>query len=158
MVRGLESGLEDLEARVPLSVGIPISPMLGSITRSIDEVFARLGSLPFTAETKLDGQRLQMHVRTDGPQGEDDGGGRWVEGEGGRVWVRLFSRHLEDMTEKVSSLPSCLPADNSIRTFALLLSPLFPVCWGVRRLRSPVQHLPPPTLLPTFSKPSKSHL
>lgn len=100
LVRGLEGGLDGLEARVPLSVGIPISPMLGSITRSIDEVYARLGSLPFTAETKLDGQRLQMHVRRHGPQGEDDGGGRWVEGEGGRAWVRLFSRHLEDMTDK----------------------------------------------------------
>jgi DNA ligase-1 len=100
LVRGLEGGLDGLEARVPLSVGIPISPMLGSITRSIDEVYARLGSLPFTAETKLDGQRLQMHVRRDGPQGEDDGGGRWVEGENGRAWVRLFSRHLEDMTDK----------------------------------------------------------
>ncbi|BEI89860.1 uncharacterized protein CcaverHIS019_0212220 [Cutaneotrichosporon cavernicola] len=101
LVRGIEGGgLDGLEARVPLSVGIPISPMLGSITRSIDEVYERLGSLPFTAEAKLDGQRLQMHVRRDGPQGEDDGGGRWVEGENGRAWVRLFSRHLEDMTDK----------------------------------------------------------
>ncbi|GMK59058.1 hypothetical protein CspeluHIS016_0700730 [Cutaneotrichosporon spelunceum] len=101
LVCGIEDGgLEGLEARVPLSVGIPISPMLGSITRSFEEVYERLGSLPFTAEAKLDGQRLQMHVRRDGPQGEDDGGGRWVEDEKGRAWVRLFSRHLEDMTDK----------------------------------------------------------
>ncbi|TXT10939.1 hypothetical protein VHUM_01690 [Vanrija humicola] len=99
LVKGIQPGLEGLEQRVPVSVGVPLSPMLGSITRSIDEVYARLGSLPFAAEAKLDGQRLQMHIRADGPQGDDDGG-RWVEGEGGRVWVRLFSRHLEDMTEK----------------------------------------------------------
>ncbi|KAL1410346.1 hypothetical protein Q8F55_004354 [Vanrija albida] len=99
LVRGIQPGLEGLEQRVPVSVGVPLSPMLGSITRSIDEVYTRLGSLPFAAEAKLDGQRLQMHVRADGPQGNDDGG-RWVEGDGGRVWVRLFSRHLEDMTEK----------------------------------------------------------
>ncbi|KAK8861449.1 hypothetical protein IAR55_002268 [Kwoniella newhampshirensis] len=102
LVRGLDAGgLEGVEGRVPVSVGIPLSPMLGSITRSLNEVFTRLGSLPFTAEAKLDGQRVQIHARLDGPEGEDDGGGRWVEGDdGSRVWVRLFSRHLEDMTEK----------------------------------------------------------
>jgi len=76
-----------------LTTGIPLSPMLGSITRSLGEVFTRLGSLPFTAEAKLDGQRVQIHARLNGPQGEDDGGGRWVEDEkGNKVWVRLFSR------------------------------------------------------------------
>lgn len=90
--------------------------MLGSITRSLNEVFTRLGTLPFTAEAKLDGQRVQIHARATGPQGEDDGGGRWVQSEDSKVWVRLFSRyvssklpsplqeltcrHLEDMTEK----------------------------------------------------------
>ncbi|KAK4685691.1 DNA ligase 1, partial [Tremellales sp. Uapishka_1] len=102
LVRGLSGvGLEGLEERVPVSVGIPLSPMLGSITRSLGEVFTRLGSLPFTAEAKLDGQRVQIHARLEGPEGEEDGGGRWVVGEdGSRVWVRLFSRHLEEMTEK----------------------------------------------------------
>ncbi|KAJ9110669.1 hypothetical protein QFC19_001498 [Naganishia cerealis] len=125
----LERGYDDLSDRVPLSVGaycippsecvctclfyfpkgIPLSPMLGSITRSLAEVYTRLGTLPFTAEAKLDGQRVQVHARVTGPSGKPDGGGRWVEagigGVGGvgakrRVWVRLFSRHLEDMTEK----------------------------------------------------------
>ncbi|WVQ94526.1 hypothetical protein IAU59_001605 [Kwoniella sp. CBS 9459] len=101
LVRGLDPhGLDGLEDRVPVSVGIPLSPMLGSITRSLNEVFTRLGTLPFTAEAKLDGQRVQIHARLDGPQGEDDGGGRWVQGDDFKVWVRLFSRHLEDMTEK----------------------------------------------------------
>ncbi|OCF32387.1 DNA ligase 1 [Kwoniella heveanensis BCC8398] len=101
LVRGLDPhGLEGIEYRVPVSVGIPLSPMLGSITRSLNEVFTRLGTLPFTAEAKLDGQRVQIHARLDGPQGEDDGGGRWVQGDDFKVWVRLFSRHLEDMTEK----------------------------------------------------------
>jgi DNA ligase-1 len=94
LVRGLHSGgLQGLEERVPVSVGIPLAPMLGSITRSLAEVFTRLGSLPFTAEAKLDGQRVQVHARLDGPQGEDDGGGRWVQNDNGqKVWVRLFSR------------------------------------------------------------------
>ncbi|WRT65596.1 uncharacterized protein IL334_002541 [Kwoniella shivajii] len=101
LVVGLDhGGLVGLEDRVGVNVGIPLSPMLGSITRSLNEVFTRLGTLPFTAEAKLDGQRVQIHARLDGPQGEDDGGGRWVQGDEGKVWVRLFSRHLEDMTEK----------------------------------------------------------
>jgi DNA ligase-1 len=68
--------------------------MLGSITRSLNEVYTRLGTLPFTAEAKLDGQRVQIHVRTTGPTGTADGGGKWVEAKEGdqRVWVRLFSR------------------------------------------------------------------
>jgi DNA ligase-1 len=98
----LEHGFEDLFDRVPLAVGIPLSPMLGSITRSLNEVYTRLGTLPFTAEAKLDGQRVQIHARISGPTGKPDGGGRWVvDGQNRkRVWVRLFSRHLEDMTEK----------------------------------------------------------
>jgi DNA ligase-1 len=71
-----------------------LSPMLGSITRSLNEVYTRLGSLPFTAEAKLDGQRVQIHVRASGPTGADDGGGKWIEGSASsqKVWVRLFSR------------------------------------------------------------------
>ncbi|KAJ9092045.1 hypothetical protein QFC20_007476 [Naganishia adeliensis] len=98
----LEHGFEDLFGRVPLAVGIPLSPMLGSITRSLNEVYTRLGTLPFTAEAKLDGQRVQIHARISGPTGKPDGGGRWVVDAQNkrRVWGRLFSRHLEDMTEK----------------------------------------------------------
>ncbi|KAJ9126077.1 hypothetical protein QFC24_002349 [Naganishia onofrii] len=123
----LEKGFDDLADRVPLSVGIPLSPMLGSITRSLAEVFTRLGTLPFTSEAKLDGQRVQVHARVTGPSGRPDGGGKWVEASPGReggvgakrkVWVRLFSRHLEDMTEKYPDvcalvavmLASALPA------------------------------------------------
>lgn len=69
--------------------------MLGSITRSLNEVCTQLGSLPFTSEAKLDGQRVQIRVRSTGPSESDNGGGNWVQSaaEGGqKVWVRLFSR------------------------------------------------------------------
>ncbi|WVW80034.1 hypothetical protein I302_102007 [Kwoniella bestiolae CBS 10118] len=136
LVVGLDhGGLIGLEDRVGVNVGIPLSPMLGSITRSLNEVFTRLGTLPFTAEAKLDGQRVQIHARIDGPQGEDDGGGRWVEGDEGKVWVRLFSRHLEDMTEKypdvcqliltllsrpLPSPPAAFPSEASTPTRSIL--------------------------------------
>ncbi|KPV76644.1 uncharacterized protein RHOBADRAFT_13310, partial [Rhodotorula graminis WP1] len=77
----LTGGLGELEERVGLSVGIPLEPMLGSITRSLSDIYTRLGSRPFVSEAKLDGQRGQIHT-------------------GARVWMRAFSRHLEDMSDK----------------------------------------------------------
>ncbi|GAA5998682.1 uncharacterized protein JCM10292_007156 [Rhodotorula paludigena] len=99
-----EGGLEELEERVGLSVGIPLEPMLGSITRSLSDIYTRLGSRPFVAEAKLDGQRGQIHVSVSAtrPAGVADGSGKFFvdDATGTRVWVRMFSRHLEDMSEK----------------------------------------------------------
>lgn len=54
--------------------------------RSLDDVYGRVCGLPFTAEFKYDGQRVQIHAES---------------GDIGNHSVSLFSRHLEDMTEKV---------------------------------------------------------
>ncbi|KAG8689187.1 hypothetical protein FRC08_011062, partial [Ceratobasidium sp. 394] len=81
----LDVGLEGLADKVQLAVGTPLHPTLGSPTRSLDEIYERLGDLPFSAEFKYDGQRVQVHAQ------------RTQEGE---IAVRLFSRHLEDMTSK----------------------------------------------------------
>lgn len=59
--------------------------MLGSPTRSLDEIYERLGEQAFSAEFKYDGQRAQIHAQS-------------VDG---RLTVKIFSRHLEDMTDKV---------------------------------------------------------
>ena len=59
--------------------------MLGSPTRSLEEVYERLENRPFVAEYKYDGQRAQIHA--------------WITSQGTKV--KIFSRHLEDMTEKV---------------------------------------------------------
>jgi DNA ligase 1 len=103
----LDAGLDGLSERTPLTVGkwsdtkavgpadimhllgIPLHPTLGSPTRSLDEIYERLGELPFTAEFKYDGQRAQIH------------GSRTADG---KISVHVFSRHLEDMTSKVISV------------------------------------------------------
>src|SRR6266702_547903 len=105
----LEAGLDGLAERVPLTVGmctptdtrtrsrvtamvpgIPLQPALGSPMRSLDDVYERIGGQSFTAEFKYDGQRVQLHA---------------VKAEDGKLSVNLFSRHLEDMTEKVEYIP-----------------------------------------------------
>ena len=99
----LEGGLEMLADKVPLTIGkhtisfnicilnsrigIPLHPTLGLPTRSLDEIYDRLGDAPFTAELKYDGQRAQIHASRD---------------ENGKQLIKVFSRHLEDMTNKVS--------------------------------------------------------
>jgi DNA ligase 1 len=54
--------------------------------RSLNDVYERVGSIPFTAEFKYDGQRVQIHAE---------------KSDVGKHSVSLFSRHLEDMTDKV---------------------------------------------------------
>ncbi|KDR75214.1 hypothetical protein GALMADRAFT_249189 [Galerina marginata CBS 339.88] len=81
----LENGLDSLAERVPLTVGVPLHPMLGSPTRSLDEIYNRLGNLPFSAEFKYDGQRAQIHASRASHDNHN---------------VKIFSRHLEDMTSK----------------------------------------------------------
>ncbi len=70
-----------------IRAGVPLLPTLGSPTRSLDEIYDRLGLLPFTAEFKYDGQRAQIHAS---------------RGLDSKHTVKIFSRHLEDMTDKVA--------------------------------------------------------
>ncbi|KAJ3571696.1 hypothetical protein NP233_g3582 [Leucocoprinus birnbaumii] len=81
----LEVGLIGLEERVPLSIGIPLHPTLGSPVRSLDEIYQRMEGEPFVAEFKYDGQRAQIHATVE---------------NGKIVQFKIFSRHLEDMTTK----------------------------------------------------------
>ena len=67
-------------------VGVPLQPTLGFPMRSLDDVYERVNGLPFTAEFKYDGQRVQIHAQ---------------KSDASKFDVSLFSRHLEDMTEKV---------------------------------------------------------
>ncbi|KXN91067.1 DNA ligase 3 [Leucoagaricus sp. SymC.cos] len=85
----LDGGLVGLDDRVPLTIGIPLHPTLGSPMRSLDEVYERMGLHPFIAEFKYDGQRAQIHATFE---------------DGQLIHFRVFSRHLEDMTSKYPDL------------------------------------------------------
>lgn len=125
-----DGGLPHLSRLVPLQIGVPITPMLGSITRSLHDVYTKLGvGLPsaraFVSEYKYDGQRVQIHAQRIEEAALEENGklsdeakrrrreidergrGRWT-GPRGQYYIRLFSRHLEDMTSKVSFLQHSL--------------------------------------------------
>ena len=100
----LHHGLTNLESNVQVAVGTPIQPMLGAITRSLEDVNTKLGDSQYTSQAKLDGQRCQIHAKI--VDEKEFIGNGWKSTNtlsnrnGFKVWIRLFSRHLEDMTEK----------------------------------------------------------
>lgn len=122
-------GLAHLSQLVPLRIGVPITPMLGSITRSLNDVYTKLGvgnpntARAFVSEFKYDGQRVQIHAHRVPEAAVDEQGkldeqaravrasygkGKWL-GERGDIFVRLFSRHLEDMTSKYPDILDLIP-------------------------------------------------
>lgn len=60
-------------------------PTLGSPMRSLNDIYIVSEDRPFMAEFKYDGQRAQIHASK----------------TNGESTVKIFSRHLEDMTDKV---------------------------------------------------------
>ncbi|KAI9267959.1 ATP-dependent DNA ligase [Phascolomyces articulosus] len=85
-----------------LTVGVPLRPMLGQITKTMSHVFNKLQTRAFVCEFKYDGQRAQIHM---------DVGGN----------IRIFSRHLEDMTDKYPDIVSCLPHIKKYQTTSFIM-------------------------------------
>ena len=77
----LEEGAAGL-ARFSLTLLAPVSPMLASPAADVAEALDRLGEAAF--EYKLDGARIQLHKA-----GDD---------------VRVFTRHLQDVTDRVPEI------------------------------------------------------
>ena len=86
----LRGGVGALETDCPIALHIPLKPMLGLITRDLDEMLNKLAGREFSCEYKYDGQRAQIHC---------DAGGK----------VSIFSRHLERMTDKYPDLVALIP-------------------------------------------------
>ncbi len=69
---------------VQLRLGVPVAPMLAAGAESVADAMATVGSA--SVEWKLDGIRAQAHVRGDR--------------------VRIFTRNLHDVTERLSAIAS----------------------------------------------------
>ncbi|KAI9041228.1 putative DNA ligase I [Aspergillus affinis] len=99
----LEIGVtEELLLRCGLQLHVPLRPMLGSITRDLSDMLTKLQGRDFSCEFKYDGQRAQVHCDESGK-------------------VSIFSRHLENMTEKYPDLVSLVPQirGESVSSFIL---------------------------------------
>jgi ATP-dependent DNA ligase I len=83
------SGGSTALARFGLQVGRPLKPMLAGSEASIDDALARIGGAA-AVEWKLDGIRVQAHVA-----GGD---------------VRLFTRSLDDITDRLPEVATALAA------------------------------------------------
>jgi len=68
-----------------LTMGIPVIPMLAKPAKTTAEIIRRLGDVPITAEYKYDGERAQIHKRSNGK-------------------VSIFSRSAEDSTAKFADI------------------------------------------------------
>lgn len=95
----LTGGLPEL-TQVRLEVGRPMRPMLASSAPDVDAAVAAVAATkgaPFAVEVKVDGVRVQIHKS--GPD------------------VRVFTRSLEDITDRVpevASVAAALPADRLV--------------------------------------------
>ncbi|GAA4133411.1 ATP-dependent DNA ligase [Actinomadura keratinilytica] len=94
----LAEGVPGLRA-FGLEVGRPVRPMLAASAPTLDEAFAKLpaegpgqGAVA-AVEWKLDGIRAQIHIRRAPGEG--------FEGEPGRAEVRIFTRTLDEITERL---------------------------------------------------------
>lgn len=72
-----------------LTPGVPCKPMLAKPTKAISQIFARFEGKTFTCELKYDGLRGQIH---------------YFDDANGDKKIKIFSRNLEDMTEKYFDL------------------------------------------------------
>ncbi|OZJ04362.1 hypothetical protein BZG36_03204 [Bifiguratus adelaidae] len=88
--------------------GTPVRPMLGKITRDLNAVFEVLDpDRQFACEWKYDGQRAQIHLLESGK-------------------VKIYSRHLEDITTKypdiIELIPSIINANSDgLRTTSFIM-------------------------------------
>ena len=78
-------------AEFGLRVGRPLKPMLAASEPSIAEALAKIGG-PAAVEWKLDGIRVQAHIS------------RGDAGPGGPPSVRLFTRSLDDITDRLPEI------------------------------------------------------
>ncbi|KAK9313004.1 hypothetical protein V1524DRAFT_437565 [Lipomyces starkeyi] len=93
----LVSGVEKLAESCPMTLHVPILPMLGSITKDMSEMLVKIGNehTEVACEFKYDGQRAQIHYDESGK-------------------ISIFSRHLDVMTDKYPDIVDVLQSHRVI--------------------------------------------
>lgn len=75
--------------------GVPLRPMLGKITRDVQDMLDVLHGNDFQAEYKYDGVRAQIHLSCSSQNRKD-------------AKLFMFSRHLEDVTTRYPDVLNAL--------------------------------------------------
>ncbi|CAB4494886.1 ATP-dependent DNA ligase [Rhizophagus irregularis] len=98
----LEHPIEKLLDFCHLRVGVPLRPMLGEIIRDLGQVFENFEGRLFNCEYKYDGQRAQIHMDANEK-------------------VTIFSRNLENMTERFPDVVELIPQIclNNVNSFIM---------------------------------------
>eukprot|EP00939_MAST-03C_sp_MAST-3C-sp1_P002653 g2653.t1 len=86
----LKYGWRKLPEHCYLNAGTPVLPMLAKPTTGSGEIFTRFSGKRFTCEYKYDGERAQIHLSSDGS-------------------VKIFSRNMEDNTNKYADVAKAFP-------------------------------------------------
>ncbi|KAL0239034.1 hypothetical protein PCE1_004725 [Barthelona sp. PCE] len=81
---------ELIAKEIQFDIGVPCHPMLAESSKAIEEIFKRFEGKEFVCEFKYDGERGQIHYK---------------KGE----YLRIFSRNLEDLSDKYPKLRDNLP-------------------------------------------------
>lgn len=84
VARATLTGGEPTLKQLKLRVGLPLKPMLAQSAKDIAEAFEKMAGAPLALEYKLDGTRVQIHKR-----GNE---------------IRIFSRHLSELTESMPEI------------------------------------------------------
>lgn len=94
----LRVGIKDLRKYCNIIIGTPIQPMLSKPCKSILDLEKIVNGKNMTYEYKLDGERLQIHKN--------------------QTTVRIYSRNMEDTTEKYSRLHNTI-LEHDIESFII---------------------------------------
>ena len=100
----LSDGVWSLGQMQGARAGTPVQPLAAMAALSIEAALERLPGRPLLTEWKYDGERCQAHLLGKGPTEEED-----ERNDGGASRVRLFSRSLDDMSERFPELLESLP-------------------------------------------------
>lgn len=104
-----EDGLDGIEEKCSLTLGIPLKPMLAHPAKGIDEVFKKIGDSTFTCEFKYDGERAQIHFERKECDGDS------------MIDISIYSRNQENNTSKYPDIISRINTvvDENVKSFIL---------------------------------------
>lgn len=113
-------GVEETIASARVELGVPVIPALAQRLESVEEMIKKMGRV--YVEPKLDGTRVQIHyaahVRDQESGAEKTQQSMFEEEEKPSVWVKTFTRNLDENT---AQFPELLQIKNEIKAEEVIL-------------------------------------